>query len=87
MSQNNTCCACGEIIPEGRLVCPSCERGVLLPCKIGDVVFIIGRKYRAGRYETWINTGKFSLGDLDKLGKTVFLSREDAENALEKLKD
>lgn len=23
---DNTCVMCGEIIPEGRLVCPQCER-------------------------------------------------------------
>lgn len=25
---NNTCICCGAIIPEGRMVCPICERGV-----------------------------------------------------------
>ena len=24
---NNTCVCCGEIIPEGRQVCPCCENG------------------------------------------------------------
>lgn len=23
---NNTCVCCGEIIPEGRMVCPICEK-------------------------------------------------------------
>lgn len=59
---------------EGRLL--------ILPCKVGDVVYIIGSKYRAGRWETWVNTGKFRLSDLEKLGKTVFLTREEAEAAL-----
>lgn len=61
---------------EGRLL--------VLPCKVGDVVYIIGSKYRAGRDETWVNTGKFRFSDLEKLGKTVFLNREEAEAALEK---
>ena len=26
-ASNNTCVCCGEIIPEGRQVCPKCERG------------------------------------------------------------
>ena len=61
---------------EGRLL--------VLPCRVGDVVYITGSKYRAGRDETWVNTGKFRFSDLEKLGKTVFLSREEAEAALEK---
>lgn len=33
---NNCCVACGEIIPEGRQVCPQCERGFyVLPKKKG----------------------------------------------------
>lgn len=64
---------------EGRLV--------MLPCKIGGLVFIIGSKYRHGRDETWINTGKFRWSDMEKLGKTVFLSREEAEKALREASD
>lgn len=63
-----------EAEAEGRLL--------ILPCKVGDVVYITGSKYRAGRWETWVNTGKFRLSDLEKLGKTVFLAREEAEAAL-----
>lgn len=58
---------------------------VILPCKLGDPVFIIGGKCRAGRFEQWINTGKFRLTDLEKMGKTVFLTREEAEAALAKM--
>lgn len=63
------------------------ERGqlVVLPCKVGDTVYIIGGKYRAGRFEWWINTGKFRLSDLEKIGKTVFLTREEAEAALREM--
>ena len=58
---------------------------VVLPCKLGDPVFIIGGKYRAGRFEAWINSGKFRLSDLEKMGKTVFVTSEEAEAALAKL--
>ena len=61
---------------EGRLL--------VLPCRVGDVVYITGSKYRAGRDETWVNTGKFRFSDLEKLGKSVFLTREEAEAALRK---
>lgn len=57
-------------------------RFVQLPRAVGDPVYIVGGKYRAGRKEWWINTGKFRLSDLDKIGKTVFLTREEAEKAL-----
>ena len=60
---------------------------VVLPCKIGDPVFIIGGKYRAGRFEAWINPGKFRLSDLEKMGKTVFLTRAEAEAALAKMNE
>ena len=60
------------------------ENGVILPpCKVGDTVYVIGSKYRCGREEKWINTGKFRLGDIDRIGKTVFLTKEEAQKALE----
>ena len=55
---------------------------VVLPCKLGATVFVIGGKYRHGRFEKWINTGKFRLSDLDSLGKSVFLTELEAKNAL-----
>lgn len=58
------------------------DRLLVLPCRVGDVVYITGSKYRAGRWETWVNTGKFRFSDLEKLGKSVFLTREEAEAAL-----
>lgn len=56
---------------------------IVLPCHIGDTVYIVGGKYHGGRFEKWINTGKFRLSDLEKIGKTIFLTREEAESALE----
>lgn len=50
-----------------------------LPCKVGDKVFIIGRN----NHETYINTGRFRISDIEKFGKTVFLTKEEAEKALE----
>lgn len=61
-------------------------RCVVLPCKIGDTIFVVGYKYRAGKYDSWINTGKFEINDLDRFGKTVFLTREAAEAAKAALK-
>lgn len=61
------------------------SRIVELPCKLGTPVFVIGGKYRAGRFERWINPGKFRLSDLKKMGKTVFLTHEEAEKALDKM--
>ena len=58
---------------------------VVLPCKLGAPVFVIGGKYRHGRVEKWINPGKFRLSDLEKMGKTVFLTQEEAEAALEEM--
>ena len=76
----NGLCMAMEAVNEA----PTVE-AVVLPCKLGDPVFIIGGKYRAGRLEQWINTGKFRLTDLEKIGKTVFLTREEAEAALAKM--
>lgn len=57
-------------------------RLVTLPCKVGTVVYVIGGKYRNGTVEKWCNTGLFRLDDVDKLGKTVFLTAEEADEAL-----
>lgn len=63
------------------------EKGLLLklPCKVGDTVYIIGCKYRHGIYEKWINTGTFNYSDLEKLNKTVFLTKEEAEQKLKEM--
>ena len=50
--------------------------------KTGDPVFVLGGKYRHGSMEYWINPGKFRLTDIGKMGKTVFLTIEDAEAKL-----
>lgn len=48
-------------------------------------VFVIGNKWRRGRAEYWLNSGRFRIGDMDKLGKTVFLKKADAEKELRRL--
>jgi len=60
------------------------EKEVILPpCKVGEKVYVIGSRYRYGREEKWINTGKFRLGDIDQIGKTVFLTKEEAQKVIE----
>ena len=66
---------------EGRLL--------ILPCKVGDTVWKIVRHrvdvsgYRMEwEWETCIEAVKFSIGVFEAIGKTVFLTREEAEAAL-----
>ena len=60
---------------EGRLV--------VLPCKIGTRVYEIYQFCGCGAWE--IEEHKIKLEDLDKIGKTVFLTREEAEKALKEM--
>ena len=59
-------------------------RLVVLPCKVGDTVYILRRTFDGadvvGETELWWD-------DIPQLGKTVFLTREEAEKALEAAKD
>ena len=59
-------------------------RVVVLPCKVGDTVYILRRTFDGadvvGKTELWWT-------DIPQLGKTVFLTREEAEKALEAIKD
>ena len=67
------------------------EHGLLvrLPCKVGDTVYEVVKKrvdltgYRMEwGCETVVEAVKFRIGMTDSVGKTVFLSREEAEAAL-----
>lgn len=80
-------------------------RCVVLPCKVGDTVWIVGavRKLYSAKVRTFFcgNTSAVRGGDDDghihmirttecdipmqKFGKTVFLSREEAEKALREM--
>lgn len=59
-------------------------RLVVLPCKVGDTVYILRRTFDGadvvGEAELWWD-------DIPQLGKTVFLTREEAEKALEAMKN
>lgn len=61
------------------------EQGKLLklPCEIGHRVYEIYQFMHEGAWE--IDVHKIKLEDLDKIGKTVFLTKEEAESALSKL--
>ena len=76
------------IVPFERLLELACAdkagRLVVLPCKVGDTVYILHRTFDGadvvGETELWWT-------DIPQLGKTVFLTREEAEKALEAMKD
>ena len=59
-------------------------RLVVLPCKVGDTVYTLRRTFDGadvvGETELWWT-------DIPLLGKTVFLTREEAEKALEAVND
>ena len=57
-------------------------RLIVLPCKTGDTIYITGSRYRHGRIESWINTGKFRISDMEELCKHIFLTKEEAKKAL-----
>ena len=64
-------------------------RLVVLPCKVGTATYYI--HYPIAVYpdesEPEIKKGIFTLCDLDRVGHSVFLTREEAEKALEAMKD
>lgn len=64
-------------------------RLVVLPCKVGTATYYI--HYPIVVYpdesEPEIKRGIFTLCDLDRVGHSVFLTREEAEKALEAKKD
>lgn len=78
-------------------------RLVVLPCKVGDMVYEIVPKCKPGWNEcpydggygiercedrkcaAYIQEGTFGFEDLYNIGKTVFLTREKAEKALEEM--
>ena len=68
-------------------------RLVALPCKVGDTVYLIVTK-RAGIYAPefrFIKKSKLTFLNMERIlqdfGKTVFLTREEAEKALEATED
>lgn len=63
-------------------------RLVVLPCQVGTATYYI--RYPIAVYpdesEPEIKRGIFTLCDLDRVGHSVFLTREEAEEALEAMK-
>jgi hypothetical protein len=63
-------------------------RLVVLPCKVGDTVYRLQYVEESpGRFIVDAVPIKFALIWIDEFGKTVFLTREEAEKALEAMKD
>lgn len=64
-------------------------RLVVLPCEVGTATYYI--HYPIAVYpdksEPEIKRGIFTLCDLDRVGHSVFLTREEAEKALEAMED
>lgn len=65
-----------EADKEGRLV--------VLPCKVGDTVYTLTRTFDGADV---VAEAELWWTDIPQLGKTVFLTREEAEKALEAMKD
>ena len=59
------------------------NRLLKLPCEIGQRVYMIYQFCGKGAWE--IEEHKIRLEDLENIGKTVFLTREEAEAALKEL--
>lgn len=62
-------------------------RCVVLPCKVGDTVWRIKRTFETypDKSEPYIEPDAFLLQDVFNIGKTVFLTREEAEKALQEM--
>lgn len=55
-------------------------RVVILPCKVGDTVWILQQRSDGS---DCVRVAEFWWSDIPQVGKTVFLSSEEAEKALE----
>lgn len=63
-------------------------RVVVLPCKVGDTVYRLQYiEQTPGRFVVGVAEIKFALLWLEEFGETVFLTREEAEAALEAMKN
>lgn len=63
-------------------------RIVVLPCKVGDTVYRLQYiEQTHGRFVVGVAEIKFALLWLEEFGETVFLTREEAEAALEAMKN
>lgn len=82
---------CGDAIDKLAAYEDADEQGrlVILPCKVGDTIYRIVRHrvdvsgYRMEwEWETAVEAVTFRIGMADAFGKTVFLTRAEAEAAL-----
>lgn len=63
-------------------------RIVVLPCKVGDTVYRLQYiEQTPGRFVVGVAEIKFALLWIEEFGETVFLTREEAEAALEAMKN
>ncbi len=62
---------------------------LILPCRVGDTVWRIKRTFEEypDKSKPYIEPDAFLLQDVFNIGKTVFLTREEAEKALQKMED
>lgn len=62
-------------------------RCIILPCKVGDTVWRIKRTFETypDKSEPYIEPDAFLLQDVFNIGKNVFLTREEAEKALQEM--
>ena len=63
-------------------------RCIILPCKLGDTVWRIKRTFETypDKSEPYIEPDAFLLQDVFNIGKTVFLTREEADHELKRVK-
>ena len=63
-------------------------RCVVLPCKVGDTVWRIKRTFETypDKSEPYIEPDAFLLQDVFNIGKTEFLTREEADHELKRVK-
>ena len=58
-------------------------RFVVLPCKVGDTVYVLRQSWNGWN----IDKKKFTYVMIGKVGKTVFITREEAEKALKEMEE
>ena len=56
-----------------------------LPCAIGTKIYLVGNRYKHGKYGRYVNDGSFCWGDMEKYGKTIFLTQKEALAARDKM--
>ena len=63
------------------------DRVVVLPCKVGDTIWRLKRTFETypDRSKPYVEPDAFLLQDVWDAGKTVFLTRDEAEKALEEM--